>query len=681
MVDDTTAPISVAKAKTRKAKAPTAKAKAPTAKAATTKKTTTKKRRRAATPETAVPEPEAEEMTSLVDEPPAEYDEEKYRAIYARLEAAPVEADADDAALMERNRSIYEALLAENEELQALVEEAESKARLAEERAVRVAGAPAAAAGGAPIAALQADDIVWPSPDDAVPFWEREECVEALATPPTASTPTEPDPNPVHIVHVTAEMAPLAKVGGLADVVTGLSRACSQRGHNVEVVLPFYECIPESAVSNLAHERSYGSYHRGSQVMVDAFVGEISGVRVLLLRPQNNFFKGEKVYGGGYDEREAYIFFCRAALELLRVSERHPDVIHMHEWHTCALALMYWDMYYDMGLNRSKIVLTIHNMDHTGEVKAEELDYSGLDGESYATVEKAVDERTIGHNPERMSLLKAGIVYSSAVTTVSPTYREETLGGGGGWLNKTLSEYSTKYHGVLNAIDTASWDPRSDMVLPTRFGSAAESGKALCQEYVRRGLGLDVPKAGKRVPIVVCVTRLVPQKGVHMIKHAAERCEAMGAQFVLLGSGHLAGEFEGLAAQMKAGGAGRCLLMYNEALAHFLYAAADVVLVPSMFEPCGLTQMVAQRYGAAPLVRRTGGLADTVIDVDSSPGAGTGFVFDGAGEGDIEECLGRAIRMYKDQPAMWEALANRCMAVDNSWARSAEQYVQLYRSA
>ena len=188
-----------------------------------------------------------------------------------------------------------------------------------------------------------------------------------------------------------------------------------------------------------------------------------------------------------------------------------------------------------------------------------------------------------------------------------------------------------------------------------------------------------MPEDGERVPLLVCVSRLVPQKGVHLIRHAAARAEAMGAQFVLLGSGHLAGEFEGLAAEMREGGAGRCLLMYNDALSHFLYAAADVVLVPSMFEPCGLTQMVAQRYGAAPLVRRTGGLADTVVDVDADPAAGTGFVFDGAGEGDIEGALQRAISMYKEREEQWSALADRCMAVDNSWARSAEEYVKLYR--
>ncbi|CAI5531569.1 unnamed protein product [Closterium sp. Naga37s-1] len=573
---------------------------------------------------------------------------------------------------------------AEKERLQAMVaENARLKARLAElEGALSLAmqgggapGSPAVASDVATAAtpasasvevieeavgsaqkrqavpATAAQQIIWPSPQEEPPFWMRwptsEGYVAASGVASSGSTGDgvvgERDSERLHIVHVTAEMAPLAKVGGLGDVVTGLGRACLARGHTVEVMLPFYECLDTKQIANLQLKRSFGSYFKGDWVGVEAFSGEISGVPVVLLKPENHFFRGGRIYGGSYNELEAYLFFSRASLEFLQVTGAQPDILHIHEWHTAAVALLYWDIYHQLNLQKPRLILTIHNMEHHGECRWEQLDMCGLDGQSYLDSEKAMDDRTVGHNPERLSMLKGGIVYSNIVTTVSPTYASETFCNG--WLANTLLKYRTKYFGVLNGIDTEMWDPQTDPHLPAHFSPTSLAGKMLCKHYVQRGLGLTpeiTPEAaeklaadasagpvadsaltqlvtGERSPLVVCVTRLVAQKGIHLIRHAIYQTHKYGGQFILLGSspdGRVQGDFVKIAEEFQDGGSVRLVLTYSESLAHQLFAAADMVLVPSMFEPCGLTQMIGMRYGTVPVVRRTGGLADTVFDVD-----------------------------------------------------------------
>ena len=531
-----------------------------------------------------------------------------------------------------------------------------------------------------------------------MPFWER---------PPQAPRPAEDAAGApsselaasraLEVVHVAAEMAPIAKVGGLGDVVTGLARSCVSRGHSVQVILPYYECLPDEEISGLELEAEFwcpkGKEWDGSvqdePLRTFVFRGEVEGCPVLLLRPDwdagSPLFRGDRVYGGGYNEVEAYLYFCRASLEFLRVTGRQPDIIHLHEWQCAAAAMLFWDLYHGDGLPNSRVVLTIHNMDNTGEVRADEFLATGIGGERYATIERALDERTIGHNPERLSLLKGGIVYSNAVTTVSPTYAEETRSGHGGWLGGTLSLHANKYHGVLNGIDTEMWNPRTDPFLPARFGAGeAEdlAGKAVCQAFLRRGLGLAEPGEGERTPLVVCVSRLVPQKGIHLIRHALHRTVEQGGQFVLLGSGHADGDFRALAEnEFRDHPNAKLMIMYNEALSHHLFAAADVVLVPSMFEPCGLTQMIGLRYGCLPLVRKTGGLADTVVDVDDAgapEAAKNGFVFEGSDEASLDSALDRALKYFKERPEFWNSTVQRAMGQDFSWEQSSKKYLQIY---
>ncbi|KAK3006417.1 hypothetical protein RJ639_016683, partial [Escallonia herrerae] len=490
--------------------------------------------------------------------------------------------------------------------------------------------------------------LVWPSPGDEIPFWKREfPSWDASSEEPVN---VEKDSDLMHIVHVTAEMAPIAKVGGLGDVVTGLARTCLLRGHKVDIILPFYECIQKQHISDLELITSYSSYHDGNWIACNAYRGLVSSIPVIFIEPSNQFFKGQSVYGGSYNELEAYLFFSRACLEWLQVTRIQPDIIHVHEWQTSALPLLYWDIYHHLSLQKPRLVLTIHNMEHYGECSQEQLSKCGLDGSTYGRVDKsfltflnqhAVDDRTIGHNPERLSLF----VYSNAVVTVSPTYLNETLCSG--WLASSLIRNRDKYSGILNEIDTAMWNLATD-VFPNKI-----EGKRTCKCFVQMGLGLASEKGLKngnqvtdKVPLVVCITRLVAQKGLHLITQLSIKWKSF------------------------------------EELSHMLYAAADIVLVPSIYEPCGLAQMIGMRYGAVPLVRKTGGLADTVFDMDdhSQPEKANGFVFEGIDEGSLNSALDRAFSYYGEKPNEWRRTVRKVMEIDNSWNNTAGKYINVYNS-
>ncbi|BDA42114.1 Glycogen synthase 1 [Coccomyxa sp. Obi] len=531
--------------------------------------------------------------------------------------------------------------------------------------------------------------IRWPEPSEEA-FWERSPRSEPVSLGASGSGSSVRDPRSLHVVHMTAEMAPIAKVGGLGDVVTGLARACLARGHNVEVMLPFYESLPEDEIEDLHHERDFdcpkGRVWDGqmqhSSLRTSVFRGKIDSIPVLLLRPDwdaCNIFRGGRIYGGSYNELEAYLYFSRACLEFLRISGRQPEVIHAHEWQLSAVPMLYWDVYHSGGLSRPRVMLTIHNMDNSGECRQDEFAYTGIPGEAFATVDKALDERTIGHNPERLCLMKGGIIYSNAVTTVSPTYAREALeGGAAGWLRSTLAkpEVCGKFKGLLNGIDTALWDPATDPLIPAPYTPERLEGKAMCKRYLQQGLGLDV---NPEKPIIACITRLVPQKGIHLIRHAVYRTAELGGQFLLLGSGHADGDFRAMAANdFKDSRDVRLMVMYSEQLAHLMYAAADMVLVPSLFEPCGLTQLVAMRYGAIPIVRSTGGLADTVTDVDAGSEDGNGYSFSGMDNASLNTALDRAMQTFKEDRGRWTELSQRNMRIDWSWEKSAGSYVDIY---
>ncbi|KAF8031082.1 hypothetical protein BT93_D0310 [Corymbia citriodora subsp. variegata] len=502
---------------------------------------------------------------------------------------------------------------------------------------------------------------------------------EALATfLRLISAPSSPG---LHVVHIAAEMAPVAKVGGLGDVVTGLSKALQKRGHLVEIIIPKYDCMQYDRILDLrALDAVVESYFDGRLYKNKVWVGTIDGLPVYFiepLHPDKFFWRGQ--FYGEHDDFKRFSFFSRAALELLLQSGKKPDIIHCHDWQTAFVAPLYWDLYAPKGLNSARICFTCHNFEYQGTAPASELASCGLDVQELNRPDRMQDNSA----HDRINPVKGAVVFSNIVTTVSPTYAQEvrTAEGGKG-LHSTLNLHSKKFVGILNGIDTDEWNPATDSFLEVQYSSNDLQGKAANKRAIRKQLGLSSANALK--PMVGCITRLVPQKGVHLIRHALYRTLELGGQFLLLGSSpvpHIQREFEGIANQFQNHDDIRLILKYDESLSHHIFAASDMLIIPSIFEPCGLTQMIAMRYGSIPIARKTGGLNDSVFDVDDETipfQFQNGYTFSNADEQGVNTALERAFSHYKNDPQSWQQLVHRVMSIELGWAPSASQYEELY---
>ncbi|KAL5731895.1 putative starch synthase 4 [Ranunculus cassubicifolius] len=488
----------------------------------------------------------------------------------------------------------------------------------------------------------------------------------------------------LHIIHIAAEMAPVAKVGGLGDVVSGLGKALQKRGHLVEIIIPKYDCMQYDRVSNFrALDVVVQSYFDGRLHNNKIWVGIVEGLPVYFIEPQHpaNYFSRGQFYGEN-DDFKRFSYFSRAALELVLQCRKKPDIIHCHDWQTAFVAPLYWEIYASKGLNSARICFTCHNFEYQGTTHASELASCGLDVSQLNRPDRLQDNSA----HDRVNPVKGAVVFSNIVTTVSPTYAQEvrTKEEGRG-LHTTLDTCSKKFIGILNGIDTDAWDPSTDNFLKAQFNVDDLQGKMENKLNLRKHLNLS--SDDPMLPLVGCITRLVPQKGVHLIRHAIYRTMELGGQFVLLGSSpvdHIQREFEGIAKQFENHPHIRLILKYDEALSHTIYAASDMFIIPSVFEPCGLTQMIAMRYGSVPIVRKTGGLNDSVFDVED--GAiplqfRNGFTFLNPDEKAVSRALERAFSHYKQNRESWEQLVQRIMKIDFSWDSSANQYIELYEKS
>ncbi|KAK7303299.1 hypothetical protein RJT34_14202 [Clitoria ternatea] len=448
---------------------------------------------------------------------------------------------------------------------------------------------------------------------------------------------------PLHIIHIAVEMAPIAKVGGLGDVVTGLSRAVQDLNHNVDIILPKYDCLKLNNVKDLQYHTNY--FWGGTEIKV--WHGKVEGLSVYFLEPQNGFFWVGCVYGRGNDA-ERFGFFCHAALEFLLQKGFHPDIIHCHDWSSAPVAWLFKDHYTHYGLSKARVVFTIHNLEFGAH----------FIGKAMASTDKA--------------------------TTVSPTYSREVAG------NHAIAPHLHKFHGIINGIDPDIWDPYNDNFIPVPYTSEnVVEGKRAAKEALQQKL--SIRRAD--LPLVGIITRLTHQKGIHLIKHAIWRTLERGGQVVLLGSApdpRIQNDFVDLKNHLHSShhDLARLCLEYDEPLSHLIYAGADFILVPSIFEPCGLTQLIAMRYGSIPVVRKTGGLYDTIFDVDHDKDRAqvqgletNGFSFDGADTGGVDYALNRAISAWYDGRDWFNALCKRVMEQDWSWNRPALDYLELYHAA
>lgn len=470
----------------------------------------------------------------------------------------------------------------------------------------------------------------------------------------------------------SSEMAPYAKTGGLADVSASLPKALAARGHEITCFLPRYGTIPfppgrfigsvHVPVDNL--QRSAGFYER-----------ELApNLRVIFVE-HPPFFDRNGIYGdanGDFGDNEfRFAFFCRAVLEFCRSRGYRPDVLHAHDWQT-GLLPVYMKAFYpdDPTLHRVPTVFTIHNLAYQGQFSAATLGPLGLP-DSLAT------EDALEWNGN-ISYLKGGLLFSEIVTTVSPTYAREiqTEEFGLGFENVVRSR-ADDLVGILNGVDYDEWDPRRDPHIPAAFDETDHTGKAACKRALLREFGLE---AEPDVPVIGILSRLVHQKGFDLVAAAMEALLARPLRMVVLGTGEPeveAGLREFVRRDPRRFGV---RFHYDAALAHLIEAGSDMILMPSRFEPCGLTQMYSMRYGAIPIVRATGGLADTVEHFDLRRKKGTGFRFEHADVTGLVWAVDQALAAYA-KPGPWTVLMQNAMGRDFSWGLSAERYEAVYSAA
>jgi starch synthase len=512
---------------------------------------------------------------------------------------------------------------------------------------------------------------------ESEPELEQTPVPAPIQEPVPAPAPARPS---LFIVHITPELASVAKVGGLADVVFGLSRELAIRGNHVEIVLPMYATLRHDQIFEMheVYKDLWVPWYDGA-IHCTVFFGFVHGRKCFFVEPhsQDNFFNRGSIYGFK-DDVLRYAFFSRAAMEFLWKAGKHPDVIHVHDWQTALVPVFLYELYQPLGMTHPRVCLTIHNFAHQGVTGVEILHATGLHRpERFFNQDRMADNT----HPKALNLLKAGIVYSNFITTVSPRYAFETKDQGQGFgLEPTLHTHQIKYGGVVNGIDYDIWNPEVDHQIPVRYSVESIDGKYDNKRALRHRLML----ADNEKPIVAFIGRLDPQKGLDLVRHAIFYTLERGAQFVLLGSSpddRINGDFWGLKRMLNDSPDCHLEIGFDEDLSHLIYAGADMMLVPSRFEPCGLTQLIALRYGTVPVVREVGGLADTVFDKDYSHRPlheRNGYVFRDFDNAGLESALGRAIACYRNHPEHFRELMKNGMRSDYSWNTPGQDYLNIY---
>ena len=482
------------------------------------------------------------------------------------------------------------------------------------------------------------------------------------------------------IVMVASECAPAAQAGGLGEVVFGLTRELELRGHAVEIVLPKYDCLRYDQIDgmNVVYWDLWVPWYSGS-VHCTVWFGSIRGRRCYFIEPHSDdvFFSRGHLYGSA-DDDVRFGFFCKAAMEFLHKTDRHPDIIHCHDWQTGLVPVLLYEIYQHNGMANTRACYTIHNFSHQGISGERILWASGLSRpEHYYHYDRLLDN----FNHSAVNVMKGGIVYSNFVTTVSNQHAwEATSTDQGKGLGETLHVHGNKFGGILNGIDYDVWNPEIDWFIPSHYTPWTINEKYHNKEALRDRLWLR--KDFK--PIVAYVGRLDQQKGAHLIHHAIFYALAQGAQFVLLGTSPDAainGHFGQLKHYLNDHPDVHLEYSFSEELAHLIYAGADMIVMPSMFEPCGLAQMIALKYGTVPIVRATGGLVDTVFDRDYSDRPyeqRNGYVFYQADNPALESAMSRAIGLWYAYPSEFRQLMFNGMVQDHSWAGPGQDYLNIY---
>ena len=480
--------------------------------------------------------------------------------------------------------------------------------------------------------------------------------------------------NKLKICLASSELTPLAKTGGLADVNAALSAYLNDTGHDIRVLIPFYASMKRDGlkiepVKNLQNLFiSIGPWD--FRYSIDVTTLPASRLPVYLLRCPA-LYDRPGIYTQGADEHLRFILLSRVAIEMCQRMRFSPDIFHCHDWHTALIPLFLRTLYaWDKLFANTRSVLTIHN-----------IGYQGVFGAGIASDLALGDAQYLLHQDDlsagRINFLKTGLLYADLLTTVSPTYAQEIQGGEYGMgLDDILRDRSGALIGILNGVDYGEWNPKTDPLIPQNFTPQDLGGKEFCKQVLMNELGLA---GGKDQPVIGIVSRLVGQKGIDLMERVLPALLARrNFSLAVLGSGEA--RFERFFESLQRAARSRVSFYrgYNNKLAHWIEAGSDMFLMPSIYEPCGLNQMYSLKYGTIPIVRETGGLADSVQQIDAGKKTGTGILFRDYDEAGLAWAVSRALQLFENKP-LWRKIMRNGMAMDFSWAKQGEQYVSLFR--
>lgn len=472
------------------------------------------------------------------------------------------------------------------------------------------------------------------------------------------------------VLFAASECVPFSKTGGLADVVGALPKEIKKSGVDIRVITPLYSAIPEKWRSKMEH-LLYFYINLGWR-------RQYVGIEKLVLNDityyfvDNEYYFGRSyIYGLGGDEGERFAFFDRAVMEALPKIDFVPDIIHCHDWQTGLIPAMLEIQYRVLKpYQKIKTVFTVHNLQYQGIFPIDQI-------------EELISLGGLAYTPDHLefygqcSFMKGGLTFAQKITTVSPTYAEEVKTAFyGERLDGLMRTRAGDLLGILNGIDIEEYDPENDQAIEARYGAATLDKKVLNKLALQREMGLT---EGADIPLIGMVGRLSSQKGLDLVERVLDGLMATGCQLVVLGMGE--DRYVDLLnwAQWKYAGRIASRIEMNHALAHRIYAGADMFLMPSMFEPCGLSQMISMRYGTLPIVRETGGLRDTVLSYNKYTDEGNGFTFLNYNAHDMLTVVERAVNYFRNHHDVWRRLMQRAMGGQYGWDQSAHHYVDLYR--
>jgi starch synthase len=477
------------------------------------------------------------------------------------------------------------------------------------------------------------------------------------------------------ILFATSEATPFAKTGGLADVSGSLPQALASLGHQVAVVMPLYRSTKEGKHEIKQHDKILSVPFKGQQLITKVFLSAVGSEISTYFIQRDEFFDRSGLYGtpdGDYiDNPERFVFFSRSILELGKVIGFQPEIIHCHDWQTSLVPVYLKSIYRnDPQLKKARCVFTIHNLAYQGVFPKETMSVSGLPLELFSI--NGLEYYG------KMNFMKGGILFSDKITTVSNRYAKEIQTPEYGYgLDGVLRERSMDISGILNGVDYTSWDPKTDPHIAVNYDAKDLSGKQQCREELIKIFGLQ---GSSKSPVIGMISRLADQKGFDILAEAMEDLLKLDLCLVILGTGDAKYEKQFASLGKKHPGRLGVRVAFDNALAHKIEAGADLFLMPSKYEPCGLNQMYSLKYGTIPVVRATGGLDDTIKEFNPETGRGNGFKFNVYSSAELIKAVKRARYLYRNN-LLWAKLMKNAMKEDFSWQKSAQKYEEVYQKA